>query len=977
MYKLYFDKDKEIRDKYGIRSVLLMRSGKFFEIYGIREGKNEYSEEITNKEIGVGRILDYNNLKISTKSKSTYMKKPICMAGIPIQNLEGFIEEYTDLDFTVAVIHQDDSPEDKKVKLRTRLEVHSPDTSTPTVLLSNKPKDTNHYLTCISCYPKKRISSKNANVSIFCVNTMTGEIKGTTLNISNPIDIHSWNNLPEILSKYPSKNYLLYLPQNCPALQLPVFKKSKFKLFPVTNNGFTIPACNRFFSEVFKVKTLPYPDSQIMTTPYHCLYKLLDYVKQQNSSLLKHLTLPTSIDIDKSVSLINMPLIQLCITQSSMFQDLAGTQISKLRSVFNLINHTKTMMGRRLLHKRITNPIYDIDELNSRFSRISLFSEHYGEIQSMLTGIPDMLILHNAFHQKCEIEPDYVYRYRTYIRKIFKVNDFVKRHITNTWIDHTKIKKLCETILESLTIFKFYDDKCIVELNDNIDRDYDATKKLMLSFKDNINAICSHLSKQIKDTKSIHKTSKVSFNSNYSCFELTQNRYKRFIKPFLDKCNTEYVLPDNTKINLNNYEEVKSNKKSAVCIKFNNSNLFKINSSSYEEVLEDIINKYIKTFIKNLLSIPELKYIYEFIGEVDVYCSLCKVMEDYDYCIPTIDTDKNQSFFSSKKMRHPIIERLDNGITYVPNDISFDEKASNMLLYGVNESGKSSLMKSCGINLIMAQAGLPVACSQFTFYPYKKIATRILARDNIWAGDSTFKVEVSELQRIINNSSDSMFVLADELCSGTEIKSAQMIVKTSIDYLNKNGTHFLFTTHLHEIKKYDSIVNNVRICDIPIIKQEDGSLLYPHILKRSAADTLYGIMVATQLPFDPLFINMLESNQKSYITNENNKQTCSYNKKTTMFKCACCGKYSNYLETDHIVEQRTSINNKVYNEYGIKQNMNDTNNLAHVCRDCHLSKTKGEKSWKFVNTSKGRKLEVTKYNKPIDLKDFEYSPSTV
>ena len=72
-----------------------------------------------------------------------------------------------------------------------------------------------------------------------------------------------------------------------------------------------------------------------------------------------------------------------------------------------------------------------------------------------------------------------------------------------------------------------------------------------------------------------------------------------------------------------------------------------------------------------------------------------------------------------------------------------------MLLYGVNAVGKSSTMKSVGISIIMAQAGMYVPASEFYYYPYKYIFTRISGNDNIFKGQSTFAVEMSELRAIL------------------------------------------------------------------------------------------------------------------------------------------------------------------------------------------------------------------------------------
>ena len=73
-----------------------------------------------------------------------------------------------------------------------------------------------------------------------------------------------------------------------------------------------------------------------------------------------------------------------------------------------------------------------------------------------------------------------------------------------------------------------------------------------------------------------------------------------------------------------------------------------------------------------------------------------------------------------------------------------------MLLFGTNASGKSCLMKSIGLVVIMAQAGLYVPCSNLEMKPYTNIFSRIGNQDNIFTGKSSFTQEMSELRDIFN-----------------------------------------------------------------------------------------------------------------------------------------------------------------------------------------------------------------------------------
>ena len=84
------------------------------------------------------------------------------------------------------------------------------------------------------------------------------------------------------------------------------------------------------------------------------------------------------------------------------------------------------------------------------------------------------------------------------------------------------------------------------------------------------------------------------------------------------------------------------------------------------------------------------------------------------------------------------------------------KKQHGMLIYGTNGVGKSSINKSIGIAVIMAQSGMYVPASSFTYYPYNAILQE-LSNDNLFNEFSTFAVEMSECSSIINMSDENSF----------------------------------------------------------------------------------------------------------------------------------------------------------------------------------------------------------------------------
>ena len=111
--------------------------------------------------------------------------------------------------------------------------------------------------------------------------------------------------------------------------------------------------------------------------------------------------------------------------------------------------------------------------------------------------------------------------------------------------------------------------------------------------------------------------------------------------------------------------------------------------------------------------------------------------------------DAEKSYMSFEGIRHPLIEHIQTNELYVTNDLDIGKETNGLLLYGTNAVGKTSLIKSIGISVVMAQAGMFVPCSSFEYCPYSSIFTRILGNDNIFKGLSTLLLKCLNLEQFL------------------------------------------------------------------------------------------------------------------------------------------------------------------------------------------------------------------------------------
>ncbi|KAK1905050.1 DNA mismatch repair protein Msh6 [Dissostichus eleginoides] len=180
--------------------------------------------------------------------------------------------------------------------------------------------------------------------------------------------------------------------------------------------------------------------------------------------------------------------------------------------------------------------------------------------------------------------------------------------------------------------------------------------------------------------------------------------------------------------------------------------------------------------------------------------------------------DQVAPFLDLTGSRHPCVTKTFFGDDFIPNDVFIgcpgsseaaeeNGQASCVLVTGPNMGGKSTLMRQCGLVIILAQLGCYVPAESLRYTPVDRVFTRLGASDRIMAGESTFFVELSETASILHHATKHSLVLLDELgksiayygrgtatYDGTAIASA--VVK---ELAEKICCRTLFSTHYHSL----------------------------------------------------------------------------------------------------------------------------------------------------------------------------------
>ena len=739
---------------------------------------------------------------------------------------------------------------------------------------------------------------------------------------------------------------------------------------------------------------------------------LLDFIYQHNPNLVNKISEPKFENCSDRLILANHSLKQLNIIDDNNYT-------GKYSSVEKMLNICITSMGKRKFAYILLNPTtnttylqreYDITEhMLIQYSKYEIFKNKLGfikDISKIVRQIVMKKISPSSFFQ--------LYKNLHTIKEIYSVaedDDVLNQYLTTpnknnseqllrlpptefprspapSATARSKIVLFCNRLIEFLdknlviTLCEDLDTCQQFETNffkTGVDKDLDEKTMCLTESNNNLESIRQYFNNCIlkyeKNTKTtdyvkIHETEKNNFSllaTKRRCNILKQHFTTTMGEGDYKGVLLDYMSSDEPRTFLfkSSLSQIKFETQSASndCISSSQIDEICKNISTIKIQMKDILTAtYIKFLEKMETFEDEFDTIIEFITSIDVIFAKATIAKKYNYCKPIL-VSADKSFVNAQNMRHCLIEHLQQNELYISNDISLgtpETSVDGVLLYGTNAVGKTSFIRSLGIAVIMAQAGLYVPCSSFHFQPYKYIFTRILGNDNIFKGLSTFAVEMSELRTILRLADDKSLVLGDELCSGTESISAVSIFVAGIQNLHKKGSSFIFATHLHEIIHYEEIMNleTVVLKHMAVIYDRAKDILvYDRKLRDGPGDNMYGLEVCRSLNLPEDFLTSAHNIRMKYNPSSNSVlsfKSSHYNAKKIVGLCELC-KIEMGSEVHHLQHQKDANDdgNIINNEKNMIFQKNNIANLLTLCEACHTKIHKETGTHKKVKTTKG------------------------
>jgi DNA mismatch repair protein MutS len=990
IYQKYFEEQARYTERHGEKTIVFFQMGKFYDAYATSTQGYPRLEDLS--------VL-LNTHYIRRPEDASNPKSLPNQFGINCVSIRKHLTTMVENGYTIVLFEQ---------KLEDDLSIDRIWVGTytaGTIISDRQSQDSNHMIS-VYLVEEKQLRGKPPlmAVGVTIIDITTGASMVHEFYSNHQDENYGLDELVRIIQTFrPSELIIYYQPIVCcpekiksigAYLEITKYSSYRYHVFHtsdvpsenvdalelLTKKSFDIAYQNEYIASVFDLnrqtklggKQSPLEILMIEQKNYVIIsfMIILRYISLHNPSLLKNLSYPEIYIYDQHLILGNNAIEQLNVVDNNSLE----MYNRKHRSVFHVVNKTSTPMGRRLLMDNLLNPLSQQkrDVINERYQMIEELSTNglYLEIRDELKKIQDMERLHRLMGMGT-ISPIQYYRLTSYydstkqIIQIITNNPKLKSLIGLSGSKTTMIKKFNsyqslyqqEFNLDNLPTYGTDEEKPIFQKGiyekiDKLIRSINSAKQLTITLQAEFTKMIGNESKGKKKAVEIENNERDGhyFTITKTSEKLIRDKLKK--KPIrftLDEKDYKFDMSDvefralpkgRTKIFISSISD-HVNRLNTLKLK-----LDKLTRECFVHTILQYYNEYKQT----------MHQITQLISLVDFLVSGAIVAQDYYYCKPVMDqTAHPESYLIAEGLRHVIIERLCEETPYIPNDISLgnvprEQDKNGILLYGINSSGKTALIKSIGIAIILAQIGYYVPATSFHYEPYMSLYARITGNDNIFKGLSSFALEMTELNAILvrtENQGAQTLVIGDEVCRGTEDISGLALVSSALVSLSESRTSYIFATHLHELPNIQEVqaLVNLKFYHLRVeYDDKNDCLVFDRKLTPGSGPRVYGLTVAKHMIKSAKFVNRAEVIRKRLLGETNTEipiKKSKYNGKLIVKMCAICGyrplkDHHKELETHHINFQRDcTTDGKILKEKHLTKN--ELYNLVVLCRTCHNS----------------------------------------
>lgn len=757
-------------------AILLFRCGDFYETY--------CADAVIASEV----------LGITLTKRSSATPNATEMAGFPYHALDTYLPKLVRAGLRVAICDQLEDPKlTKKLVKRGVTELVTPGVSYSDTVLETKE---NNFVACVH-FSKHTIGAAFLDIS-------TGEFLAAEGN-SDYID--------KLLNNFAPKEVLF---ERNHRNDFETSFGQKFFTYTLDDWMFTSEAAHDRLTKQFETKNLKGFGVDKIPNGVIAAGAILHYLDMTQHLQTGHISCLSRIEEDRYVWLDKFTVRNL---------ELYGTYNEGAKTLVDIIDHTISPMGGRMLRRWVAFPLKHIKPIQDRQSVVKCLMEK-PESATILTqalgqiGDLERLISKVAVGR---INPREMVQLHYALEAIKPIKEMCEL------VGNTHLKNIAEQLnpcpLISARIAREINDNPPAMLNkngiirDGVDAELDELRMLSTSSKDYL------LKLQQREIESTGITSlRIGFNNVFGYYMEVRNTHK-------DKVPEEWIRKQ-TLVNAERYitQELKEYEEKILGAE---DRISSIELRLYTDLMQ-ALNDYV----------PAIQTNANLLAQLDCLLSFAMVSQANHYTCPTVD---ESLILDIKNGRHPVIEKqLPTGEDYVANDVYLDSDTQQIIIItGPNMAGKSALLRQTALIVLMAQMGCFVPAEQAHIGLIDKVFTRVGASDNISVGESTFMVEMNEAASILNNLSERSLVLFDELGRGTSTYDGISIAWSIVEYIHEHKGHAktLFATHYHELNEMEQSFSRIRNYNVSV-KEINQKIIFLRKLVRGGSEHSFGIHVA-------------------------------------------------------------------------------------------------------------------------------------
>ncbi|MBU0686446.1 MAG: DNA mismatch repair protein MutS [Candidatus Margulisbacteria bacterium] len=738
-------------------------------------------------------LLASRELEITLTGRG-HAEKRMPMCGFPHHAADNYIAKLIDRGYKVAICEQVEDPSVAKGVVRR--DVVKVVTKGTTLDANMLPAKKSNYLVAVSVSKKQYgIAVLEASTGEFkvCVLDMMADVLGEVGRL-NPSEIL----ISDMIKEKDLSDYV----------QLHQIPQTVYK------DTYDVEVAADKLKILFKVKSLDSFGMSGFEAALPAAAKIVDYLQETQKTALSHINSVIPYQLSDFMFIDAPTRKNLELVETVRDKSFRG-------SLLWVLDQTGTSMGSRLLRSYLLAPLLKVSDINRRLDGVAELAKDTAgreELSRLLNDVFDIERLTGKVASSQANARDLV-SLKSSLENLPKFRNALKNRASAILKSIAALPDLNDIVL---TIAKAIEDNPPFTIKEGgiIKKGYsaelDELKDLAKGGKDWILAL-----EDAERKRTGIKSLKVGFNKVFGY-------YIDVSKSNLDKVPENYIrkqtLVNNERFITPDLKEKES---------------FILNADQRLKEMEYKVFCDIREQLKS--NIAGLKSAAEKLATLDVLLSFANVAVYSNYVRPSVN---ESSEIILKGSRHPVIEKTLGEHKFVKNNIQMLKDSRFLLITGPNMAGKSTGMRQVALCCLLAQIGSFIPADSAEIGITDRIFTRIGAMDDIFSGQSTFMLEMTETANILFNATEKSLIILDEIGRGTSTFDGMSIAAAVAEYIhNKIKAKTMFATHYHEITQLADKHEGMQNMNVAV-KEEGDHITFLYKLVKGPADQSYGIQVA-------------------------------------------------------------------------------------------------------------------------------------